>query len=140
MKTTVKEQKDFVGGDMTLISITCSKCSYKSFDVLPSKTQDPKKLILSIEKQADLNILVARSSSATIKIPEIGAEIEPGTASPGFITTVEGILTKFKKYLKVEGAHKIIDELLNGKPFTLIVEDPLGNSSINSLDVEVKPL
>lgn len=140
MKTTVKEQKDFIGGDMTLISIVCSKCSYKSFDVLPSNVQSPKKLTLRIKTSDDLNILVARSSCATVKIPEIGAEIEPGTASPGFITTVEGILTRFKKYLKSESVHKIIDELLNGKPFTLIVEDPSGNSSINSLAVEVNSL
>lgn len=140
LKITVKEQRDFVGGDMTLISMICSKCPYRSFDILPSKIHRAKKLTFHIRKQADLNVLVARSSSAIIKIPEIGAEIKPGTASPGFITTVEGILMKFKKYLKTEKAHKLIDELLTGKPFTLLVEDPSGNSSINSLDVEVEQL
>ncbi|MBR9681618.1 MAG: ZPR1 zinc finger domain-containing protein [Candidatus Altiarchaeota archaeon] len=140
LKVAVKEQQDFIGGNMTLISMSCSSCSYKSFDVVPTESRPPIKLVLHVKEKKDLNILIARSSSATIQIPEIGASIEPGTASPGFITTVEGILMKFKKYVKSPDAIKLVNHLLAGEPFTLIVEDPRGNSAVNSLKVEVKGL
>ena len=76
---------------MTLFAFYCTKCGYRGSDVFPEKVKEPRTLKLRVEKREDLNILIARSSTATIRIPEIGAEINPGPASQGFITTVEGI-------------------------------------------------
>ena len=140
LKVVVKEQASFIGGNLTLISMICEKCSYKSFDIIPSESGSPSRISFHVKSEQDLNVLIARGASASVLIPEIGASIKPGTASPGFITTVEGVLRKFKKHMKTQKAQSLVDSLLCGKPFTIIVEDPCGVSAINSLEVETENL
>ena len=140
LKVVVKEQSDFVGGSVTLVALICKACPYKTLDILPNESHPPARLVFHVRSERDLNVIVARSSTATIRIPEIKASITPGTASPGFITTVEGVLRRFKMHLKSPEAEACIDRLLSGEPFTLIVEDPRGSSAINSLRVETEPL
>ena len=140
LEITVKEQASFVGGNLTLVSMVCGNCSFRSFDIIPSESGNPSRITFHVKSEQDLNVLVARGASASILIPEIGASIKPGTASPGFITTIEGVLQKFKKHMKNQEAQALIDRLLDGAPFTIIVEDPYGVSAINSLEVEIENL
>ena len=83
----------------------------------------------------DMNILVAKSSTGTVKIPEIGLEVKPGPASQGYITTVEGILMRVNEVLGKKTTK--VNDLLEGKQFTLIIYDPIGNSAIDSSKVEI---
>lgn len=136
LKVKVKEQEDFLGSQVTLVAMTCPKCGYRTLDLLPAEPGEPTRLELKVNPPGDLNLLVARSAGARITIPEIGAAIQPGPASTGFITTVEGVLNRFKKHLKSERARQLIDQLLEGQPFTLVVEDPTGASAVDSLDVK----
>jgi zinc finger protein len=89
-----------------------------------------------------------RSKSGTIELEEIGVKIEPGPASEGFITNVEGVLERVRETLlmarefrKGEGdeeAVKKADEILQyiedvkegKKPLTVKIADPLGNSAL----------
>ena len=43
---------------------------------------------------ADLDARVIRSSSGTLRIPELGVDIEPGFASESYISNVEGVLDR----------------------------------------------
>ena len=134
-------------GSVLLTATTCQKCGYKHTDALSLEKREPTVLKAKISSLADLDIKVVKSGTATIKIPEFGATITPGQYSEGFITNVEGILDRVEDALtfmlssaddkalrKGERIRKQI-ELSKEKPhFTLILEDPLGNSGLVASD------
>ncbi|MBR9689764.1 MAG: ZPR1 zinc finger domain-containing protein [Candidatus Altiarchaeota archaeon] len=129
---SIVEKIDFMGEGVSLFAFNC-ECGYKGTDVFPEKIHEPRSLILKVN--GDLNTLVARSSTGTIRIPEIGAEIKPGPASQGFITTIEGILLRIRKVFHTKPNK--IDALLSGEPFTLVIKDPAGTSAIDSPDARI---
>ncbi len=128
-------------GKVILSTGKCGACGYRYNDVRVAEAKEPRKIIYRVEELEDLNALVIRASTATIKIPEIGAEMKPGPAAQGFITTVEGVLHMFRDVLeflcrdrkdqvcieKLEWFNRAID---GKEKFTLIVEDPDGVSAI----------
>jgi len=129
---------DFVGEGIILFAFSCKNCGYSGFDIFPEKIHEPRIIEFKVKEKKDLDVLIARSSTATIKIPEIGAEIKPGPSAQGFITTVEGVLLRFKEVFKGNPkAVKLIDELLEGKPFTLIIDDPFGTSAVDSTEANI---
>jgi zinc finger protein len=91
---------------------------------------------------------VVRSTSGTIRIPELGVTIEPGPASQAFITNLEGVLRRVADIVRVamkwneEDEEKVkrcewilerIDNVIDGdEELTIILEDPFGNSLILS--------
>ena len=96
-----------------------------------------------------------RSQSATVTIPEIGIKVEPGPKSEGYVSNVEGVITRFKKATKraltlftddesQKNAKKVLEDLdkvLNGDmEVTLIIEDPFGQSKIMDLKSVETPL
>jgi zinc finger protein len=101
---------------------------------------------------------VIRSSSGTIRVPELGVDIEPGFASESYISNVEGVLDRIEGIVcfatrsareaeNLEGATKGDEILKNIElarkgefPITLILEDPLGNSAIDSEKAVRSPL
>ncbi len=133
-------------GPIEIITLKCNNCGYKKNDIFIRQIKDPTRYSVVINSEEDLNIRVFKSSSGTIKIPEFGFEMTPGPASQSFITNVEGILNRvfdalhMLVTLKPKTSKKRFNELNNklekakkGKfKFTLVVEDPLGNSIIVS--------
>jgi len=103
---------------------------------------------LGVESPEDLDIRVIRSISGTIRIPELGINIEPGPASESYVSNVEGVLCRIEDVVgmvtrwddeppgSIERAHEILESLrqvrLGELGITIIVEDPLGNSAIIS--------
>jgi len=101
-----------------------------------------------IISREDLLVRVIRAETCQIEIPELGVVIEPGNASEGFITNVEGVLLRIEKVLgmtknwairdgdkdKIEQIEELsnrIDAVKNGEfAITLILEDETGNSAI----------
>jgi zinc finger protein len=92
--------------------------------------------------------------TATIKIPELGVQIDPGPACQGFVTNIEGVLDRIENIVRGaliwaeneerENAITLLDQIararLGAMPFTLIIEDPSGNSAIISEKVKKTPL
>ena len=130
-----------------LLSVTiCQKCGYKHADVSSLESRDPILVSARIRSIIDLEIKVIKSGTATIKIPEFGATITPGPYGEGFITNVEGVLKKVEDALtfmlssadekNLKKGEKILKEIKlsrESKPhFTIIIEDPLGNSDLVS--------
>ena len=129
-------------------TIICERCGYRNADVMILEDRPPKLYTVRVENEKDLFTRVVRSKSGTIELEEIGVKIEPGPASEGFITNVEGVLERVRETLlmarefrKGEGdeeAVKKADEILKyiedvregKKPLTVKIADPLGNSAL----------
>lgn len=133
-------------GKTYLFSMNCSSCGYHKADVEAEEEKEPCKYTLEIGSEEDMKIRVVKSSNATVKIPHVGS-IEPGEASNGYITNVEGILQRMKKMVEVmrddsedeedkKKAKNILKKLLRAmwgqEKLKLIIEDPTGNSAIIS--------
>lgn len=150
-KSIMKELEIPHFGKVMETSIQCPSCGFKHSDIIALEQNDPAKYVLEINRN-NLSVRVVRSQSATVIIPEIGVKVEPGPKSEGYVTNVEGILTRFedatKKALNLfddsdsqENGKNIlgeIEELKNGnKTATLIILDPFGQSNIVSENVEI---
>ena len=141
-------------GKVLETTIQCEKCGFKHSDIISLEQNDPAKYTLHISKET-LSIRVVRSQSATVSIPEIGVKVEPGPKSEGYVTNVEGILTRFESAVKkalqlfedensqknAKKTLKKIQELIQGNGnATLIIDDPFGQSNIVSDDVIISEI
>ena len=133
-------------GKVLLTSISC-ECGFKHADAVVAEVKEPVRFTIKIKKD-NLFTKVIRSTSGTIRIPEIGIDIEPGPASQAFITNLEGILARVEDIVQMakrwnaddEEKVKICDQILKrirdtieGRDeLTLVLEDPFGNSLILS--------
>ena len=133
-------------GKVYVFSMTCSNCKYHKADVEVAEKGEPSKYTVEINGEEDLKIRIVKSSEATIKIPHV-VTIEPGPASSGFITNVEGILNRVKHQIeaakeseedndakkKAKKLLKKINKVMWGQEkLKIIIEDPSGNSAIIS--------
>lgn len=132
-------------GKVYIFSMSCSGCNYHKADIECEKNE-PAKYTFEIASEADLNVRVVKSSTATVKIPRI-MDIEPGTAANGYVTNIEGILNRVKVMLekardfaeddedrrKAKSMLKKIQDVMWGHDkITITIEDPEGNSCIIS--------
>jgi zinc finger protein len=133
--------------DSVLLSVaTCQRCGYKHTDVMTLTDRQPLSLTAKISSLEDLNMRIIKSGTATISIPEFGATVTPGPYSEGYISNVEGLLSKIedaltfmlstvngKRLKKGKTMLKKMRIARDSKPrFTLVIKDPLGNSAIVS--------
>lgn len=137
-------------GEIMYISAKC-QCSFRFADTMLLSSKEPMRYELLVETQEDLNARVIRSTSGTIRIPEMGITIEPGAVSESYITNVEGVMQRIQSVLMTasrwvqEDEEKfarskellcMLEEVLESKnKITVIIEDPLGNSAIISKKV-----
>ena len=135
-------------GTVLLTSISC-ECGFKHADSIVTSIKEPVRFRVKINRN-NLFTKVIRSTSGTIRIPELGVDIEPGPASQAFITNLEGVLTRVEDIVKmarswnaedkekVARCNEIIEKIRNtiegDGELTLILEDPFGNSLILSED------
>ena len=97
-----------------------------------------------------MSIRVVRSSSCTVRIVELGLEVEPGDNATGYISNIEGVLNRFSDAIGIvmrgairdgeEGIEQVksceqllerIDRIKNGKESAeLLLLDPNGHSQI----------
>ncbi|MDF1558090.1 MAG: ZPR1 zinc finger domain-containing protein [ANME-2 cluster archaeon] len=134
-------------GDVVLTSGQC-ECGFHYADTMILTQRDPVRYTLRVESLADLDARVVRSTSGTIRIPELGIDIEPGPTSESYVSNVEGVLCRIEDVMGMvtrwqdetpqttDKAHELLSALEKVKQgeleITLIIEDPLGNSAIIS--------
>ena len=150
-KSIMKEIEIPHFGNVMETSIQCPSCGFKHSDIIALEQNDPAKYKLEINRN-NLSVRVVRSQSATVCIPEIGVKVEPGPKSEGYVTNVEGILTRFESAVKkaldlfddeesqknAKDTLNKIQELKKGNgTATLIILDPFGQSNIVSENVEI---
>ena len=136
-------------GEAMIIAGVCC-CGYRHCDTILLSQKEPARYTLTISSLEDLDVRVIRSSSGTIRVPELGIDVEPGPASEAYVSNVEGVLTRIRDIVefaarsareagdieKTEQGGRILENMkmaLKGQfNLTVIIEDPLGNSSIDS--------
>mgnify|MGYP002406495522 CR=1 FL=1 len=131
-------------GEIMESTIYCFECGYKHSDVICLEQKDPVRYSLWINKD-NINARVVRSQTATVSIPELGLKVEPGPKSQGYVSNIEGVITRFEDAVKTalnfvedekskNNALKILESLgnvKNGKmEVEIIIEDPFGHSTI----------
>ncbi|MEM0230635.1 MAG: ZPR1 zinc finger domain-containing protein [Candidatus Woesearchaeota archaeon] len=141
-------------GPVSIFSMKCSSCEFKKSDVEVIENKGPLRYTFEVSSEDDLKVRVVRSSSGMVKIPYVG-NLEPGEFAEGFVTNVEGLLTKFRDVLqsirendedeenreKAKNLIKKIDRTLWGREkLKIIIEDPTGNSAIISEKATVEKL
>ena len=141
-------------GDILEISLFC-ECGFKFADTIILSQKEPLRHQKRVRSEGDLWARVIRSTSGTIRIPEWGIEIEPGPASESYITNVEGVIERIqgvvgmaRRWSETDEEREKADALLctmqdarDGKcDFTIVIEDPQGNSAVIGDGVEVTRL
>ncbi len=144
----------YFGGALQTI-LLCVACGYRHADLLLTTRREPVRLTLRVERPDQLSARVARSSSGTIRIPELGASMEPGPQAEAFVSNVEGVLRKFLDVVQGQEAtaddsvdrkrlaavRARIEGLIEGREsFTFVLEDPTGNSTVVHADTVRKVL
>lgn len=135
-------------GLVYLFSMDCSnkECNYHKADIELANKGTPTKWTLDITSEEDMRIRVVKSSEATVNITRI-MKMEPGPASNGYVTNVEGILNRAKVMLekvrddsednddrkKAKNMIKKLQDVMWGHDtIRITIEDPTGNSAIIS--------
>jgi len=138
----VKDNIPFFGEVMHITS-KC-ECGLRYSDTMIMAQKKPVHYEMKVTTQDDIDARVVRSTSGTIRIPELGVDIEPGPASDSFISNIEGVLDRVSDILemvirwdeegKTERAQELqstIEKIKAGEfEITVIIEDPMGNSAI----------
>lgn len=141
-------------GDVMEISSVCP-CGFRYADMLILSQREPLRHTLKVCSEGHMFRRVIRSTSGTLRIPEWGIDIEPGPASEAYVSNVEGVLDRIESVVsmarkwaeaqeEVEKADQLLrtidDARIGNAEFTLIIEDPLGNSAIVGEEVCVEQL
>ncbi len=133
-------------GPVAIFSMDCNTCKYHKADIEALEKKEASKYVLEVENEEDLKIRIVKSSFAMVKIAHVG-NIEPGEASNGYVTNVEGVLNRMKKQVehikeasdekadvkKAKNILKKLQKVLWGQEkIKISIEDPTGNSAIIS--------
>ncbi len=142
-------------GKSLFSNLRCNKCNFNLNDVSSDSEKEPFRFSAKISSEKDLTVKIVKSSTSTVKIPELGIRIEPAPASQGYFTNIEGLLNKIDESISVfafseeeKDAKNLrkkllqkIQEAKNAKfPFTVIVEDPFGNGALLGKKVKKEKL
>ena len=134
-------------GKTYIFSMKCDSCNYAQSDIEAEETKDPCKIEFTVENKKDLSVRIVKSSEGSVKIPQLKMSVDPGVASEGYVSNVEGLLERFKKILESERdnaddedvrkkAKNLLKRLwkieLGEEKVKMIFEDPSGNSAIIS--------
>ena len=130
-------------GKVLLVSGSCNHCGYRFVDLDYVEYSGPIRITFRAEDGDDVtHTLIIRGKYARIKSPELGFELEPGSASMPMVLTLEGLLDLVEDYAnkmlmlepdKADAIREFINRVGKARVeggFTIIVEDWAGKSAI----------
>ncbi|CAK7318137.1 Zinc finger protein ZPR1 [Vulpes lagopus] len=136
--------------EVIVSSFSCEHCGWSNTEIQSAgRIQDQGvRYTLTVGAQEDMNRQVVKTDSATTRIPELDFEI-PAFSQKGALTTVEGLISRAISGLEQdqparraneEPVAERIDEFIVklkelkqvASPFTLIIDDPSGNSFVEN--------
>ncbi|XP_059272623.1 zinc finger protein ZPR1 [Mustela nigripes] len=136
--------------EIIVSSFSCEHCGWNNTEIQSAgRIQDQGvRYTLTVRAQEDMNREVVKTDSATTRILELDFEI-PAFSQKGALTTVEGLISRAISGLEQdqparraneEAVAKRIDEFIVklkelkqvASPFTLIIDDPSGNSFVEN--------
>ncbi|XP_053948308.1 zinc finger protein ZPR1 [Anastrepha ludens] len=138
--------------EVVIMATVCETCGCKTNEVKCGGGIEEMgiRFEVRVENKEDFSRDVLKSETCSLKISELDCEVGP-SALGGRFTTVEGILVAMKDQLQNEGClfrdsaddeiknrlESVIDKfdqiLASKLPVTLILDDPAGNSYVQSL-------
>ncbi|ETN82374.1 hypothetical protein RB195_013849 [Necator americanus] len=141
-----------------IMALACENCGHKTNEVKsggPIKEQGCR-LSITIKEDVDLARDVLKSDTCSMRIPELDLEVGSGALCSRF-TTVEGLLSATRDQLSTQSSFfmgdsassnersqivKLMEEfddiLSLKKVVTLVLDDPAGNSYIQSLNAPLE--
>ncbi|KAF2668013.1 zinc finger protein zpr1 [Microthyrium microscopicum] len=140
---------------VVIMSTVCAHCGYRSNEVKTGGAVPDlgRRITIHIKNSADLSRDILKSESCALSCSELALSVEPGTLG-GRFTTIEGLLVQVRDDLKAnvfdadgggdslqhdekgrwEGFFSKLDKAIAGEmEFTLVLEDPLAGSYVQSL-------
>ena len=135
-------------GEHTQLTILCPSCGWKHTDFIPAEGKKPGAWSLEIEGSKMLSVRIIRSSSCTIRIEKLGLEVDPGGATTGYVSNVEGVLNRFEGAIQlmyrqsislqeqdiIDKCESLLEKINLVKSGDMAVEiillDPMGHSQI----------
>ncbi|XP_032141341.1 zinc finger protein ZPR1 isoform X3 [Sapajus apella] len=136
--------------EIIVSSFSCEHCGWNNTEIQSAgRIQDQGvRYTLTVRALEDMNREVVKTDSATTRIPELDFEI-PAFSQKGALTTVEGLITRAisgleqdqpaRRANKDATAERIDEFIVKLKelkqvtsPFTLIIDDPSGNSFVEN--------
>uniref|UniRef100_A0A7N9CC99 Zinc finger protein ZPR1 n=1 Tax=Macaca fascicularis TaxID=9541 RepID=A0A7N9CC99_MACFA len=136
--------------EIIVSSFSCEHCGWNNTEIQSAgRVQDQGvRYTLTVRAPEDMNREVVKTDSATTRIPELDFEI-PAFSQKGALTTVEGLITRAISGLEQDqparrankdATAERIDEFIVklkelkqvASPFTLIIDDPSGNSFVEN--------
>tara|TARA_B100001094_G_scaffold327352_1_gene385393 strand:+ start:500 stop:1111 length:612 start_codon:yes stop_codon:yes gene_type:complete len=148
-------------GEHTQVTILCHACGWRQADFIPAEGRKPGGCHLVVSDPSHIRARVVRSSSCTVRIPELDLEAKPGTASTGYVSNIEGVIDRFMEIIvmvtrqcyaedadiedikKLQEMHTILLELKEEPipmPVTIELLDPNGHSQILHEDAVMRDL
>ena len=82
-------------GEHTQVTVMCHACGWRQTDFIPAEGKKAGAWSLVLDDSEKLRSRVVRSSSCTVRIPELDLEVMPGTNSTGYVSNIEGVLNRF---------------------------------------------
>ena len=95
-------------GEHTQVTVMCHSCGWKQTDFIPAEGKKAGCWSLIVKTQKHLKSRVVRSSSCTIRIPELDLQVNPGSNATGYVSNVEGVINRF-----VEVINMVLRDLQN---------------------------
>ncbi|KAJ1901419.1 nucleolar zinc-finger protein [Kickxella alabastrina] len=139
-----------------ILSFECPHCGFKNNEVQSGESIQEKgqRYELRCTTRADLSRQIVRNSTSSVAIPELEFSAPPATNS--MMTTVEGLISRIMEDLEMDqaqrkdiipevyeavekllagmrGALELPEEEEAGRAFTLVLDDPSGNSYVENL-------
>ncbi|KAJ3063169.1 NAD-dependent protein deacetylase sirtuin-2 [Podochytrium sp. JEL0797] len=135
----------------------CHACGYKWKQLKPDGEVSPfgRKITFEVNQRADLNRTLLRSESCSLMIPEMQLDLSALGVLGAQVVTIKVLFEEFRSGVvrlsvpledvfgngRMEERQEIFDELLAKldkvenveSPFTLILDDPLGNSHLQNI-------
>ncbi|XP_011306531.1 zinc finger protein ZPR1 [Fopius arisanus] len=138
--------------EVVIMATTCDECGHKTNEVKSGSGIEPEGIRIQVQVTGteDFSRDVLKSETCSMEIPELELEVGPN-ALGGRFTTIEGLLTATKEQLlssasfcgdsvdetvkkRMDEFISKLDQVLNGiHSITIILDDPAGNSYIQSL-------
>ena len=131
-------------GEHTQLTVICDECGWKHTDFIPAEGRKPGSWSLQIDSPEHLSTRIVRSGSCTVRLVELDLEASPGGASTGYVSNIEGVLTRFEDVIQtlmrdaeddtIEKCAELLAELalvrVGESTLNLQLLDPLGHSQI----------
>ena len=133
--------------EIIIMAFSCDQCGHKNTEIKQGGGLSDKgtKITFDVKSAKDLNRDVFKSDTTLLEIPELDLELQPGTLGSMY-TTIEGLLDKIITHLEdvnpfgkgdsdtnvkfIDFIEKLKEIMAGGKPFTIVLDDPLSNCFI----------